>query len=89
MTKEESQRLLRRLLKRLQKNHELQVRSRWQKNNIAVWENRCFFNTTSYDYMHLSPRFGWRLVSISEKPFLDLDSKSRSIALAEEEGKAE
>ncbi|KAL7629487.1 hypothetical protein AAE478_001007 [Parahypoxylon ruwenzoriense] len=60
-------------------NHDLQVRFRWNKNDLAVWDNRSVFHTATNDYV--GKRQGNRVVSIGEKPYYDPNSKSRREAL--------
>ncbi|KAK3370407.1 hypothetical protein B0H63DRAFT_552368 [Podospora didyma] len=60
-------------------NHDLQVRFRWGKNDIAIWDNRSVFHTATNDYT--GKRQGNRVVSLGEKPYLDPNSKSRREAL--------
>ncbi|KAM7186873.1 hypothetical protein V8F20_011227 [Naviculisporaceae sp. PSN 640] len=60
-------------------NHDLQVRFRWGKNDLAIWDNRSVFHTATNDYA--GKRQGNRVVSIGEKPFFDEGSKSRREAL--------
>ncbi|KAI1621760.1 hypothetical protein EDD37DRAFT_636128 [Exophiala viscosa] len=61
-------------------NHDLQVRFRWNQNDIAIWDNRSCFHTATFDYD--GPRAGNRIVSIGEAPYLDPKSSSRRAALA-------
>ncbi|EPE04241.1 hypothetical protein F503_04756 [Ophiostoma piceae UAMH 11346] len=61
-------------------NHDLQVRFRWNKNDLAIWDNRSVFHTATFDYA--GTRQGNRVVSLGEKPFFDPASKSRREALA-------
>ena len=51
---------------------------------IAIWDNRSVFHTATFDYEGLGERFGNRVVGIGERPYLDLNSKSKSEALAAE-----
>jgi len=60
-------------------NHDLQVRFRWNKNDLAIWDNRSVFHTATYDYS--TKRQGNRVVSLGEKPYFDPASKSRREAL--------
>ncbi|KAK3365554.1 hypothetical protein B0T24DRAFT_392898 [Lasiosphaeria ovina] len=60
-------------------NHDLQVRFRWNKNDLAIWDNRSVFHTATYDYA--GKRQGNRVVSLGEKPYFDPNSKSRREAL--------
>ncbi|KAF5677487.1 taurine dioxygenase [Fusarium circinatum] len=60
-------------------NHDLQVRFRWGKNDLAIWDNRSVFHTATNDYV--GKRQGNRVVSLGEKPFYDPASQSRREAL--------
>ncbi|KAK7419311.1 hypothetical protein QQX98_003463 [Neonectria punicea] len=62
-------------------NHDLQVRFRWGKNDLAIWDNRSVFHTATNDY--IGKRKGNRVVSLGEKPYFDPASKSRREALGE------
>ncbi|KAF7551942.1 hypothetical protein G7Z17_g4681 [Cylindrodendrum hubeiense] len=66
-------------LQLITENHDLQVRFRWGKNDIAVWDNRCTFHTATMDYT--GERKGIRITSVGEKPYLDPNSLSRREAL--------
>jgi len=67
-------------LQLLAENHDLQVRFRWNKNDIAIWDNRCTFHSATFDYN--GSRAGDRIISIGEKPFFDPNSLSRREALS-------
>lgn len=70
---------------------DLQVRFRWNKNDLAIWDNRqglpqnfrlpftnftrSVFHTATNDYY--GKRSGNRVVSLGERPFFDPKSKSR------------
>ncbi|KAH9983396.1 hypothetical protein F4779DRAFT_624565, partial [Xylariaceae sp. FL0662B] len=69
------------LLQLIVENHDLQVRFRWNKNDLAIWDNRSVFHTGTNDYT--GKRQGNRVVSLGEKPFFDPNSKSRREALAQ------
>lgn len=75
VTKDESDLLLKYLFDLVVHNHDAQVRFRWSKNDIAVWDNRSVWHTATYDYA--DPRAGDRVCSLGEAPYLDLTSKSR------------
>ena len=60
------------LLDLLTQNHTTQVRYRWGKNDIAVWDNRSTFHAATPDYQSLGPRSGVRAVSCGERPYFDL-----------------
>ncbi|KEZ40194.1 hypothetical protein SAPIO_CDS9251 [Scedosporium apiospermum] len=78
VTEEESQKLLDWFLDLLHKNHDLQVRLKWQNpNDIAIWDNRSVFHTATFDYDEQGDRFGNRAVGLGEKPYFDPNSKSR------------
>ncbi|EPE06411.1 taurine dioxygenase family protein [Ophiostoma piceae UAMH 11346] len=78
----ESRELLDTLYQRILENHDLQVRFKWQnKNDIAIWDNRSVFHSATNDYDRLGDRAGHRAVGIGEKPYLDPQSQSRTIAL--------
>lgn len=58
---------------------DLQVRFRWNQNDVAIWDNRSVFHTATNDYY--GARSGNRVVSLGEKPFYDPNSISRREAL--------
>ncbi|SPO06792.1 related to taurine dioxygenase [Cephalotrichum gorgonifer] len=62
-------------------NHDLQVRFRWNKNDLAIWDNRSVFHTATNDYT--GKRQGNRVVSLGEKPYFDPASVSRREALGQ------
>lgn len=66
-------------LQLIAENHDLQVRFRWGKNDLAIWDNRSVFHTATNDYA--GKRQGNRVVSLGEKPFFDPNSVSRREAL--------
>ncbi|KAF2136698.1 uncharacterized protein K452DRAFT_279655 [Aplosporella prunicola CBS 121167] len=80
VTKEESASLLQWFLDLVYRNHDVQVRLRWQNaNDLAIWDNRSVFHTATYDFseeIH-GERFGNRAVGLGEKPYLDPNSSSR------------
>jgi len=57
-------------------NHDLQVRYKWRKDDVAVFDNRCTFHAATFDVSD-GRRIATRVSSIGEKPFLDLKSTSR------------
>ncbi|KAH7127225.1 alpha-ketoglutarate-dependent sulfonate dioxygenase [Dendryphion nanum] len=63
-------------------NHDLQVRFKWGKNDLAIWDNRSVFHTATNDYE--GKRQGNRVVSLGEKPFYDPESLGRREALERE-----
>ncbi|KAL4888815.1 alpha-ketoglutarate-dependent sulfonate dioxygenase [Aspergillus ambiguus] len=85
LEKAESDELLKKFYNTILENHDLQVRFKWRnKHDIAIWDNRCAFHTATFDYEGLGERFGHRAVGIGERPYLDLNSMSKSEALAAE-----
>jgi len=79
LTEEESDDVLNFLYKHISENHDLQVRYRWQVDDVAIWDNRSTFHTATNDYV--DNREGNRVVSLGERPFFDPNSKSRREAL--------
>jgi alpha-ketoglutarate-dependent taurine dioxygenase len=65
--------------KLIAENHDLQVRFKWNKNDLAIWDNRSVFHTATNDYE--GKRQGNRVVSLGEKPYYNPASKSRREAL--------
>jgi alpha-ketoglutarate-dependent taurine dioxygenase len=45
---EESATVLDYLFRHISENHDLQVRYRWGKDDIAIWDNRCTFHTATW-----------------------------------------
>lgn len=58
-------------------NHTTQVRYRWSKNDLAIWDNRSTYHAATPDYFDIGPRSGVRAVSCGERPYFDPNSKSR------------
>jgi alpha-ketoglutarate-dependent taurine dioxygenase len=79
VTETESELIKAYFLKLITENHDLQVRFRWNKNDLAIWDNRSVFHTATDDYA--GKRQGNRVVSLGEKPFYNPASKSRREAL--------
>ncbi|KAH8781800.1 hypothetical protein F5882DRAFT_500180 [Hyaloscypha sp. PMI_1271] len=71
-------------LELIAQNHDLQVRFKWNKNDVAIWDNRSVFHTATNDYD--GKRQGNRVVSIGEKPYFDPNSTSRREALTARSG---
>ncbi|KAJ7177002.1 TfdA family taurine dioxygenase [Mycena filopes] len=76
LSSEESEDVLNYLARHISENHDLQVRYRWGRNDVAIWDNRCVFHTATNDYGGQT-REGNRVVGIGEKPFFDPASKGR------------
>ncbi|TVY42614.1 putative alpha-ketoglutarate-dependent sulfonate dioxygenase [Lachnellula occidentalis] len=79
VTETESEVIKAYFLKLIAENHDLQVRFKWNKNDLAIWDNRSVFHTATNDYE--GKRQGNRVVSLGEKPFYNPASKSRREAL--------
>ncbi|TEA21214.1 putative alpha-ketoglutarate-dependent sulfonate dioxygenase [Colletotrichum sidae] len=79
VTKDESDILLNYLFNLVTQNHDAQVRFKWRKNDLAIWDNRSTWHCATYDYVEA--RAGDRVASLGEAPYLDLTSKSRREAL--------
>lgn len=47
LTPDESNDILDFLFKHISENHDLQVRYKWSKNDIAIWDNRSAFHTAT------------------------------------------
>ncbi|KAI9347715.1 hypothetical protein BDR26DRAFT_834280 [Obelidium mucronatum] len=82
LSKDESDLVLAHLFDLAVQNHDLQVRFRWHKHDVAVWDNRSSFHsaTTDFDADSFS-RAGDRATSLGEKPYFDPASTSRREAL--------
>ncbi|KAL5533697.1 hypothetical protein ACEPAG_157 [Sanghuangporus baumii] len=80
VTKDESDVILNYLFNLVSYNHDLQVRFKWEKNSLAIWDNRSNFHTATHDY-GFERRIGDRVVSLGEKPYFSPNSKSRREAL--------
>jgi len=79
LTKDESDNTLEYLHRVITENHDLQVRFRWNKNDVAIWSNSSTVHNVTRDYdQH---REGNRVVSLGERPYFDPNSKSRREAL--------
>ncbi|KAL1305015.1 hypothetical protein AAFC00_003915 [Neodothiora populina] len=79
VTKDESDVLLQYIFSLMTQNHDAQVRFKWSKNDLAIWDNRSNWHCATYDYG--AARAGDRVCSLGEKPFFDPQSKSRREAL--------
>ncbi|KAK1847294.1 tfdA family taurine dioxygenase [Colletotrichum chrysophilum] len=79
VTKDESDVLLNYLFNLVTQNHDAQVRFKWRKNDLAIWDNRSMWHCATYDYVEA--RAGDRVASLGEAPYLDLNSTGRREAL--------
>ncbi|VDC08001.1 unnamed protein product [Peniophora sp. CBMAI 1063] len=77
---EESEAILAYLARHVAENHDFQVRYRWGKNDVAIWDNRATLHSATNDYGN-QLREGLRVVSIGERPYFDPTSLSRREAL--------
>lgn len=87
VTKDESDMLLNYLFNLVTQNHDAQVRFKWNKNDLAIWDNRSTWHCATFDYVQT--RAGDRVCSLGEAPYLDVNSKSRRDALDEAGSKRE
>lgn len=79
VTKDESDLLLAYIFNLITQNHDAQVRFKWRKNDLAIWDNRSTWHCATYDYD--AARAGDRVCSLGEAPYLDLNSTGRRQAL--------
>ena len=73
MTDHESEIIKAYVLRLIAENHDLQVRFKWNKNDVAIWDNCSTLHTATIDYSGK----GHRVVSVGEKPYFDPRSASR------------
>lgn len=77
----ESEAILKFLAETVEGNHDLQVRFRWEKDSLAIWDNRSTFHAATSD-VDGGLREGTRSVSLGERPYFDPKSRSRREALS-------
>lgn len=77
LTTEESESVKRYVRDLVTQNHATQVRYRWGKNDLAIWDNRSTYHAATPDYFDIGPRSGVRAVSCGERPYYDPSSISR------------
>ena len=65
----------------LTQQHTAQVRYRWGKNDLAVWDNCSTFHAAAFDYDGLGRRSGVHAVACGERPYFDRNSRSRRAEL--------
>ncbi|KAF1335289.1 Poly adp-ribose, partial [Globisporangium splendens] len=70
----ESDAVLRFLYKHVAQGHEFQVRFRWTKNAVAIWDNRITHHYATFDYLPGS-RHAVRVTTHGEIPFFAHDAK--------------
>ncbi|ORY37096.1 taurine catabolism dioxygenase [Rhizoclosmatium globosum] len=82
LSKDESDVVLQHLFNLYFQNHDLQVRFKWGKHDVAVWDNRSALHAATADFdADAFIRVGERAASLGEKPYLDPNSTSRRVAL--------
>ncbi|KAJ3122198.1 hypothetical protein HK100_012082 [Physocladia obscura] len=82
LSKDESDIVLEYLFQLAPLNHDIHVRFRWNKNDVAVWDNRSSYHAATADFdADAYSRLGERAASLGEKPYFDPKSKSRREAL--------
>lgn len=67
LSADESAAILEYLFKHIE-TPEIQCRFRWQRNSIAVWDNRCAQHRAIFDY-HPHRRYGHRVTIRGDTPF--------------------
>ncbi|KAJ3049315.1 hypothetical protein HK097_009681 [Rhizophlyctis rosea] len=77
VSKAESTALLQILYDHIAFSQDLQVRFKWQKNSVAVWDNRISIHNAIFDYLP-ALRHGARVTPRAEKPYYDPNGKSRA-----------
>ncbi|UZJ53114.1 hypothetical protein CBS101457_002434 [Exobasidium rhododendri] len=83
MTAQESDVLLEYLYKIISDNHDIQVRNRWDNNDVALWDNRSVAHNVTNDYGGKA-RLGTRTLSIGEKTVINQKSLTKRQALLEQ-----
>ncbi|KAI9327414.1 putative TfdA family taurine dioxygenase [Zopfochytrium polystomum] len=76
LSRDESDAILQFLFTLNERSHDLHVRFRWSKDDVAIWDNRCSHHTATYDF-GTQLRVGDRAVSLGERPYFDPASRSR------------
>ncbi|EPQ30092.1 uncharacterized protein PFL1_02209 [Pseudozyma flocculosa PF-1] len=84
LTPKESELLRNHILELVSTHHLAQVRFKWNKNDVAIWDNRSTFHAATPDYEGLGDRAGVRAVSVGEAPYLDPNSWSRRDELGQD-----
>ncbi|AOW04201.1 YALI0D17622p [Yarrowia lipolytica CLIB122] len=83
LTPDESASLLDLLFRNLSQGHDAHVRFKWNENDVAIWDNRSTFHSATFDF-DTGDRLGHRVLSIGEKPYLDVNSTGYKEALEAE-----
>ncbi|KAJ8293385.1 Alpha-ketoglutarate-dependent taurine dioxygenase [Rhodotorula toruloides] len=76
LSEDESDHLLKYLFTLVKENHDLQVRFKWDKDDVALWSNTSSYHNVTLDYTGYN-RTGHRAVSLGSKPFFTGEGKSR------------
>ena len=71
VTKAESDHLLQLFLDTITRNHDMQVRFKWEPKSCAIWDNRSVYHAATLDVDNKYERLGIRVTSIGEEPYLD------------------
>ncbi|KAI9311866.1 hypothetical protein BX666DRAFT_904682 [Dichotomocladium elegans] len=77
LSRRESEAILNFLFNHIEAGHDFQVRLRWEEDTVAVWDNRITFHNAIFDYLDISPRHGFRVTPLAEKPYFDPKSKAQ------------
>ncbi|KAG2505159.1 hypothetical protein JM18_009517 [Phytophthora kernoviae] len=72
----ESAAVLKLLYKHITEGHEFQVRFRWTKNAVAIWDNRVTAHYATFDYLP-GNRHAVRVTTHGEIPFFDGEAESQ------------
>ncbi|KAI7852453.1 hypothetical protein BDC45DRAFT_485281 [Circinella umbellata] len=77
LTKRESDAVLRFLFNHIETGHDFQVRFKWEEDSVAVWDNRVTAHNAIFDYLDVGSRHGFRVTPQAEKPYYDVNGKSK------------
>lgn len=66
--------MLKLLYKHITEGHEFQVRFRWTKNAVAIWDNRSTAHYATFDYLP-GNRHAVRVTTQGEIPYFDGEVK--------------
>ncbi|KAJ3337962.1 hypothetical protein HDU93_000286 [Gonapodya sp. JEL0774] len=82
LSKSESDALLGFLFEHIATGFDFQVRFKWNRGDIAIWDNRSVFHSATRDFDNSILRRGNRVAPLGEKPYFDPASVGRSQAEA-------
>ncbi|CAM0138526.1 hypothetical protein VKS41_007142 [Umbelopsis sp. WA50703] len=71
LTQRESNTILQLLYDHIAGGYDFTVRFKWEKNSVAVWDNRVTVHNAIFDYTKVGRRHGLRVTPQAEKPYLD------------------